>query len=253
VHNFLSDFESYELLFTPVVVPVTILVHFCSHKYELSVSWVFSYYIYDEISPDDGEIGFEHLETSIVTVQNQNRHHHSQYPYKRKGRFDMTINELYSYYNTTAVPASNNISNAFNVTSDDETALDSVGSASSDKTDSYVSTITAQATELRSENYNDILNQIKQARAAIANGESSDEASTTGNTATDETTDSASADAAGSSAGAGGSGGASSDDDEEETSTSIVIIDGQRYLETTTTNSDGSTTVTRTPIGVSAE
>jgi hypothetical protein len=164
----------------------------------------------------------------------------------------MTINELYSYYNTTAVPASNNISNAFNVTSDDETALDSVGSAASGKTDSYVSTITSQATELRSENYNDILNQIKQARAAIVNGESSDEDSLTGSTATEEATDNTSADAAGSSAGAGGSCGTSSDDDEEE-STSIVVINGQRYLETTTTNSDGSTTVTRTPIGVSAE
>jgi hypothetical protein len=217
------------------------------------VSWVFSYYIYDEISFGDGEIGFGLLETSIVPVQNQNRHHHLHYPYNRKGRFDMTIDELYSYYNTTAVPASNNISNALNVTSDDETALDSVGSASSGKTDSYVSTITSQATELRSENYNDILNQFKQARAAIVNGESSDEASTTGSISTGETTDSTSTDEAGSSAGAGGSGGASSDDDEEETSTSIVIIDGQRYLETTTTNSDGSTTVTRTPLGVSAD
>jgi hypothetical protein len=162
----------------------------------------------------------------------------------------MTIDEIYSYYNSTAVPASNNISNAFNVSSDDETALDSVGSAASGKTDSYVSTITSQTTELRSENYNDILNQIKQARAAIVNGESSDEASTTGSISTDETTDSTSTGTAGSSAGAGG---ASSDDDEEETSTSIVIIDGQRYLETTTTNSDGSTTVTRTPIGASAD
>jgi hypothetical protein len=200
-------------------------------------------------------IGFELLETSLVTVQNQNSYHHSQDPYNRKGRFDMTIDEIYSYYNTTAVSASNNISNAFNVTSDDETALDSVGSAASGKTDSYFSTITSQATELRSENYNDILNQIKQARAVIANGESSDEASTTGSISTDETTDSTSTDEAGSSAGAsaGGSGGASSDDDEEETSTSIVIIDGQRYLETTTTNSDGSTTVTRTPIGVSTD
>jgi hypothetical protein len=163
----------------------------------------------------------------------------------------MTIDEINSYYNTTTVSASNNISNALQVTSDDETALDSVSSAASGKTDSYVSTITSQATELRSENYNDILNQIKQARAAIVNAENSDEASTTGSTATDETTDSTSTDAAGSSAGAGGSGGGSSDDEEE--TTSIVIINGQRYLETTTTNSDGSTTVTRTPLGVSAD
>lgn len=169
----------------------------------------------------------------------------------------MSIDEIYSkYYNTSAVSALNNISSVQSVQTDDESSSETVGSVSAGKTDTYVSTITSQDTELRSENYNDIINQVRQAKAAMAGSETSDDAeevlssliggtdsSTSGSSAAE-----GSASASGSVGGAGGSGGSSSDDDEEETTT-IVVINGQRYLETTTTNADGSTTVTRTPIG----
>jgi hypothetical protein len=167
----------------------------------------------------------------------------------------MSIDEIYSkYYNVSAVSALNDISSVQNVKTDDEGSSETVGSVSAAKTDTYVSTITSQDTELRSENYNDIINQVRQAKAAMASKEaSSDEeedysAILGGTTGTSESEAAGSASAGGLVGGAGGSDGGSSSDDEEETTT-IVVINGQRYLETTTTNADGSTTVTRTPIG----
>jgi hypothetical protein len=173
-------------------------------------------------------------------------------------KMKMSIDEIYSkYYNTSAVSALNNISSVQSAQTDDESSSETVGSVSASKMDTYVSTITSQDTELRSENYNDIINQIRQAKAAMASSETSDDAeevfssliggtdsSTSESSATED-----SASASGSVGGAGGSGGGSSSDDDEEETTTIVVINGQRYLETTTTNADGSTTVTRTPIG----
>jgi hypothetical protein len=150
----------------------------------------------------------------------------------------MTIDELYSYYNTTAVTASNDISSVQNVKSDEDNSSETVNSSASAELDTYVSTISSQATELRSENYNDILSQIRQAKATLENTVSED----------DETADDTSASGAASGVSAGGGAGGSSDDDDDETTT-IVVINGQRYKETTTTNSDGTTTVTRIPLG----
>jgi hypothetical protein len=159
----------------------------------------------------------------------------------------MTIDELYSYYNTTAVTASNDISSVQNVKSDEDNSSETVDSSASAELDTYVSTISSQATELRSENYNDILDQIRQAKANKENTDTED-AETAGSALASATTDDTSASGAASGVSAGGGAGGSSDDDDEETTT-IVVINGQRYKETTTTNSDGTTTVTRTPLG----
>ena len=51
---------------------------------------------------------------------------------------------------------------------------------------------------------------------------------------------------------AGGSGGGSSSDSDDETETEVVTINGQTYLQITKTDSNGNTTVTRTPIGAAA-
>jgi hypothetical protein len=180
----------------------------------------------------------------------------SSFMYQER-KMKMSIDEIYSkYYNTTAVSALNDISSVQSVKTDDESSSETVGSVSASKTDTYVSTITSQDTELRSENYNDIINQIRQAKAAMASKEAASDAdedysSLIGGTddSTSESESAGSASASGSVGGAGGSGGGSSSDDDEEETTTIVVINGQRYLETTTTNADGSTTVTRTPIG----
>jgi hypothetical protein len=166
---------------------------------------------------------------------------------KRKEEKKMTIDELYSYYNTTAVTASNDISSVQNVKSDEDNSSETVDSSASAELDTYVSTISSQATELRSENYNDILDQIRQAKANKENTDTED-AETASSALASATTDDTSASGAAGGVSAGGGAGGSSSDDEEETTT-IVVINGQRYKETTTTNSDGTTTVTRIPLG----
>jgi ribosomal protein L12E/L44/L45/RPP1/RPP2 len=154
----------------------------------------------------------------------------------------MTIDELYSYYGTAGVSSVNNVASVQQATSDDEQSSDTAGVVSGSGADAYISTITSQTAELRSENYNDILEQMRQAKETIANGGASEESASASQGAS-------SGDAV---SGAGGSGGGSSDDEEEETTT-VVMINGQAYLETTTVNADGTTTVTRTPIGTSSD
>jgi hypothetical protein len=153
----------------------------------------------------------------------------------------MTIDELYSYYGTNGVSAVNNATSVQQIASDDEQSSDVVGTVSSSGADAYISTIASQATELRSENYNDILEQMRQAKETIAKGGASEETAST----------SQGASSGGAVSGAGGSGGDSSEDEEE--TTTVVIINGQAYLETTTVNADGTTTVTRTPIGTASD
>jgi hypothetical protein len=162
-------------------------------------------------------------------------------------KMKMSIDEIYSkYYNTSAVSALNNISSVQSAQTDDESSSETVGSVSASKMDTYVSTITSQDTELRSENYNYIINQVRQAKAAMASSETSDDAEEVFSSLIGGTDNSTSGSSA--TEGSASASGSSSDDEEEETTT-IVVINGQRYLETTTTNADGSTTVTRTPIG----
>jgi hypothetical protein len=120
-------------------------------------------------------------------------------------------------------------------------------SESSDR-DSYIASGVDPDAVLPSENYNDILEVMRSAKAEQASS------------STDSNTNGAAASASGSgdtesvnaSGGAGGGGGSDSDDDddEDETTTKIVTINGVTYLETTTV-SDGITTVTRTAIDAS--
>ena len=127
--------------------------------------------------------------------------------------------------------------------------------------DSYISTIADldPNAAIPSENYNDLARQIKSAAGSSESANSTVYASVTDSLRTDA--DGAGTSAAGTSAagstdaatesvgGSGGSGGAGSSDSDEDTETEVVTIDGQTYLQTTTTDSNGNTTVTRTPIG----
>ncbi len=98
--------------------------------------------------------------------------------------------------------------------------------------DSYVSTIGSSEEALPCENYNDILQVIRKAKAEA--GVSEDETEETGDE--EAVTDTG---------GAGGTGGGS--DSEEETTTEVVVINGVTYLETTTVV-NGVTSVQRTRI-----
>lgn len=93
--------------------------------------------------------------------------------------------------------------------------------------DSYISSVSNSEEAIPCENYNDILQVIKSAKAEAGGTATSSEAS--------EGTESV-----GSSGGSGGS-----SESEEETTTEIVTINGVTYLEITTT-SNGVTSVTRT-------
>jgi hypothetical protein len=112
----------------------------------------------------------------------------------------------------------------------------------SSDTDSYIASNVDPDAVLPSDNYNDILKVMQNAKAETASSDS--------NTSTGSGTASASAstdtESVGGAGGAGGGGG--SDEDDDETTTEVVTINGVTYLETTTV-SDGITTVTRTPIG----
>lgn len=95
--------------------------------------------------------------------------------------------------------------------------------------DSYVSTIGSSEEALPCENYNDILQVIRKAKAeaGVSEDETGDEEAVTGT------------------GGSGGSGGGP--DSEEETTTEVVVINGVTYLETTTVV-NGVTSVQRTRI-----
>lgn len=97
--------------------------------------------------------------------------------------------------------------------------------------DSYVSTVIDSDAAIPCENYNDILQVIR-------NNKAEQEGSAT--TSQQET--------GGGISGAVGSGGGSSSEDEEETTTKMVVINGITYMETTTTTNE-ITTVTRVPMG----
>lgn len=92
-------------------------------------------------------------------------------------------------------------------------------------TDSYISTMGSSVEAIPCENYNDILQVMRNAEAGQS-GASTEEADQSGTV---------------SAAGGGSS------DSEEETTTEVVVIDGVTYLETTTVI-DGVTSVERTVI-----
>ena len=126
--------------------------------------------------------------------------------------------------------------------------------------DSYISTIAGldPNAAIPSENYNDLAKMIKSAAGSTETSNSTEYASVSGTTGTassttgvTSTTSEASTETAGAVGGAGGSGGGSSSDsdDDEDSETEVVTINGQTYLQVTTTDSNGNTTVTRTPIG----
>jgi hypothetical protein len=106
-------------------------------------------------------------------------------------------------------------------------STEQAGSVSSDK-DSYIASGIDADSVLPSENYNNILDVMRSAKAEqTASASDEDDTESVGS--------------------AGGSGGGNSDD-EDETTTKVVTINGETYLETTTV-SNGVTTVTRTAIG----
>jgi hypothetical protein len=115
---------------------------------------------------------------------------------------------------------------------------------SSDK-DSYIASDVDPDAVLPCENYNDILEVMRSAKAeqASTSTDSDSNAGTASASGSDET------EAVGASGGGGGGNG-DDEDDEDETTTKIVTINGVTYLETTTV-SDGITTVTRTAISAS--
>jgi hypothetical protein len=149
----------------------------------------------------------------------------------------LSINDYLESLNAITA-ASQNVS-AANTTNQADTV-------SSEK-DSYIASEIDADSVLPSDNYNDILDVIRSAKAEL-NSSSDNSDSDTGSASVSSGSDT---EAVGSAGGSGGGGGSDSDD-EDETTTEVVTINGQTYLETTTT-SNGITTVTRTKIGASEE
>jgi hypothetical protein len=116
----------------------------------------------------------------------------------------------------------------------------------SSEKDSYIASEIDADSVLPSDNYNDILDVIRSAKAELNSSDDSDSDTDSASVSSGSNTETVG------SAGGSGGGGGSDSDDEDETTTEVVTINGQTYLETTTT-SNGITTVTRTKIGASEE
>jgi hypothetical protein len=154
----------------------------------------------------------------------------------RKGeKMAISINDYLESINAITA-ASQNVAAANNTVQAD--------TVSSEK-DSYIASEVNADSVLPSDNYNDILDVMRSAKAELNSSDDSDSDTDTASASGESSTE-----AVGSAGGSGGGGG--SDSDEDETTTEIVTINGQTYLETTTT-SNGITTVTRTKIGASED
>ena len=148
----------------------------------------------------------------------------------------MSIDELNSIYGMYGINGlSQNNTQSISSNEAEEKATDG---------DSYISTIAGMDPNaaIPSENYNDLARMIKSSSAGTEISDPTEYSSV------EESADSESQNVGA----AGGSGGGSSSDSDDETETEVVTINGQTYLQITKTDSNGNTTVTRTPIGAAA-